>query len=98
MNYELVSLTSAQIENLIETRGWSLSGPKLKKTFVFSDFTEAFSFMTAVALESEKRNHHPEWANVYNRVEICWTTHDVSGLSTLDVEMAQFCDKFSSKK
>lgn len=98
MNYELVSLSSPQIKQLTESGGWTLSNSKLKKIFLFSDFTAAFSFMTAVALEAEKRNHHPEWTNVYHRVEITWTTHDAPGLSTLDVEMAQICDKAAERK
>ncbi len=100
MVYNPVSVDSGSIElkNLIEIDGWALNDSKLSKTFLFINFTFAFSFMTAVALESEKRDHHPEWSNVYNRVEITWTTHSTKGLSNLDLEMAQICDKLGDPK
>ena len=59
---------------------------------MFADFAEAFAFMTQVALIAEKRNHHPEWSNVYNKVEITWTTHDAGGLTDRDIELARACD------
>jgi 4a-hydroxytetrahydrobiopterin dehydratase len=61
----------------------------ISRTFTFADFSEAFAFMTRVALLAEKANHHPEWSNVWNRVEITLTTHDAGGLSGRDVEMAE---------
>lgn len=61
----------------------------LTRRFLFADFSEAFAFMTRVALLAEKADHHPEWSNVYNRVEILLTTHDAGGLSTRDVDMAK---------
>lgn len=64
----------------------------LSKTFRFKDFNAAFGFMTRVALEAEKHDHHPEWFNVYNRVEVILTTHDADGVSALDVALAQFMD------
>ena len=60
--------------------------------FLFKNFVEAFSFMTEVAFWAEKQNHHPEWFNVYNRVEITLTTHDAGGLSLRDVKMARKID------
>jgi 4a-hydroxytetrahydrobiopterin dehydratase len=61
----------------------------ITRTFTFADFSEAFAFMTRVALLAEKADHHPEWSNVWNRVEITLTTHDAGGLSGRDVEMAE---------
>jgi 4a-hydroxytetrahydrobiopterin dehydratase len=67
-------------------------GGTISRSFVFRDFVQAFGFMTQLALEAEKRNHHPEWSNVYNRVAITLTTHDLGGLSTLDLELARKAD------
>lgn len=73
---------------------WSLAreGAAIERKFGFGDFAEAFAFMTRVALLAEKRDHHPEWFNVYNRVEITLTTHDAGGLSLRDVKMARRID------
>ena len=73
---------------------WTLArdGAAIARTFTFGDFSEAFAFMARVALLAEKRDHHPEWFNVYNRVEITLTTHDARGLSLRDVEMAKTVD------
>ena len=64
----------------------------ISRTVSFADFSEAFAFMTRVALIAEKMNHHPEWTNVWNRVEITLTTHDAGGLSPNDIEMAEAID------
>lgn len=58
----------------------------------FKDFAEAFAFMTKVAAKAEAMDHHPEWSNVYNRVEVLLTTHDAGGVTALDVELARFVD------
>lgn len=73
---------------------WSLrdDGLAIQRTLTFSDFAEAFGFMARVAIHAEKADHHPEWFNVYNRVEITLTTHDASGLSTRDVALAELID------
>jgi 4a-hydroxytetrahydrobiopterin dehydratase len=60
----------------------------LTRTFVFADFVEAFGFMTRVAILAEKADHHPEWSNIYNRVDVLLTTHDAGGLSARDVALA----------
>lgn len=76
--------------------GWS-AAPDHKdaivKTFRFADFNAAFGFMTRVALMADKLDHHPEWFNVYNRVEVLLTTHDADGVTDLDVRLAKFMDE-----
>ena len=78
--------------------GWALVDGRdaIKKTFNFGDFNEAFGFMTRVAIQADKSDHHPEWFNVYNRVEITLSTHDCQGLSERDVKLATFIDKVSA--
>ena len=76
-------------EKLKDLADWSLSDGKLQRQFVFADFIEAFGFMSRVALLSETANHHPEWSNVYNRVEIQLTTHDAGGITERDFKLAQ---------
>lgn len=77
------------VARLSELQGWELIDDKLSKTFRFDAFVTAFGFMTSVALVAESLNHHPEWSNVYNRVTIALTTHDVGGISDLDFTLAQ---------
>ena len=67
-------------------------GKAIERTFEFDDFSQAFAFMTRVALIAESKDHHPEWFNVYNKVEITLTTHDAGGLSLRDVKMARKID------
>ena len=76
-------------------RGWiKVDGrDAIGKSFRFANFNEAFAFMTRVALKAEKMNHHPEWFNVYSRVEITLSTHDCGGLSERDIDLARFIDK-----
>ena len=78
-----------QLESfLLQHPQWQIKQEKLYRSFRFKDFNQAFAFMTRVALLAEKLNHHPEWFNVYNRVEIELTTHDAGGISEKDIEMA----------
>lgn len=81
------------LEPLLEA-GWTLVPDRdaISKTYRFKDFTEAFSWMTRAALWAEKWNHHPEWSNTYNKVEVVLTTHDVDGLSALDAKLARKFD------
>ena len=67
---------------------WVVNGDRLHRELQFKSFVEAFGFMAQVALLAESKNHHPNWSNVYNRVSIDLTTHDLGGLSNLDVELA----------
>jgi 4a-hydroxytetrahydrobiopterin dehydratase len=71
--------------------GWDYDEARdaLTRSFLFADFSEAFAFMTRVALLAEKHDHHPEWSNVWNRVDMLLTTHDAGGLSERDVRMAE---------
>lgn len=78
--------------------GWSAGqGDReaLVKTFRFDDFNAAFGFMARVALMADKLDHHPEWFNVYNRVDVTLTTHDAGGVTELDVKLAQFMDQIA---
>jgi len=68
----------------------------ISKTFKFADFKTAFGFMTSCALKAEQMDHHPEWFNVYNRVEIILTTHDADGVTALDIELAGYMDQLAS--
>ena len=79
--------------------GWeAVDGrPAIKKSFKFKTFNEAFGFMTRLALTAEKLNHHPEWSNVYNRVEITLTTHSAGGVTELDLKFAAAADAASAK-
>lgn len=83
----------AALATLAET-GWALVDGReaVTKTFRFGSFIEAFGWMTKAAIHAETLNHHPEWFNVYNRVEVTLATHDVGGLSPLDVALAQRLD------
>jgi 4a-hydroxytetrahydrobiopterin dehydratase len=76
--------------------GWQLAQGRdaIKKSYIFKDFSQAWAFMSRVALLAEKADHHPEWFNVYNRVDVLLSTHDVDGLSMRDIEMAQAMDDF----
>lgn len=69
----------------------------ISKTFKFADFKTAFGFMTSCALKAEQMDHHPEWFNVYNRVEIILTTHDADGVTALDVELAGYMDALADQ-
>jgi 4a-hydroxytetrahydrobiopterin dehydratase len=83
-------------EILKDLTDWSVAPgerPAIARKLVFADFNAAFGFMARVALLAEKMDHHPEWSNVYNRVEILLTTHDAGGVTALDVRMARFIDE-----
>ncbi len=75
-------------EKLADLSDWSLKDGQLHRSFVFDNFIDAFGFMSRVALLAEAMDHHPNWSNVYNRVEISLETHDVSGISERDFKLA----------
>ncbi len=79
---------------LDQLAGWRAADGReaIVKTFRFKDFSEAFGFMTRAALAAEKLDHHPEWFNVYNRVEVTLATHDAGGVTELDVQLARIMD------
>lgn len=82
-------------ESLAESDEWAIIEGKLCKNFKFKSFIRAFGWMSQMAIWAEKLNHHPEWFNVYNKVEVKLTTHDVGGLSELDFKLASKMDLFN---
>ncbi len=96
-----VKLSHSEKTNLLEPllqNKWSLvpNRDAILKSFEFENFTAAFGFMTRIAIEAEKRNHHPEWLNIYNKIDITLSTHDCQGLSFKDIELAKTIDKIAS--
>ena len=90
-------LSQADLDALLaELPGWALheDGKAITRTFKFDDFNAAFGFMARVALYADKADHHPEWFNVYNRVEMTLTTHDADGLSARDAGMARAIESY----
>ena len=83
-----------RVDALIGLDGWSDTEDRdaIQKTFTFKSFNQAFSFMTRVAMEAEKANHHPEWFNVYNRVDVTLRTHDAGGITEKDIKLAKFME------
>lgn len=81
-------------EGLEENERWTLSDNAIEKTFTFKSFIRAFGWMSQIAIWAEKLKHHPEWFNVYNRIEVKLTTHDVGGLSELDFKLATKMESF----
>lgn len=77
----------------LHLKDWSLKNNSLNRDFKFKTFVEAFSFMTAVALEAEKLNHHPDWSNSYNKVSISLTNHEAKGITQLDFDLASTIEK-----
>jgi len=82
----------------LELQGWAHDPARdaIAKSYRFTDFAQAFGWMTKVALTAEKLDHHPEWRNVYNRVEVVLTTHDAGGLTALDLQMAERMDALAA--
>ncbi len=98
---DLKKLNESEIQNNLETLNsnlenvWVLENDKLTKTYKFKDFVEAFGFMSRTASHAEEVSHHPEWFNVYNTVKVQLATHDVSGISYKDFDLAKKMDELS---
>jgi 4a-hydroxytetrahydrobiopterin dehydratase len=86
---------AAQIAGL---HGWQAATGRdaIQRQFKFADFNEAFGFMTRVAIKAQEMDHHPEWFNVYNKVEITLSTHDAGGLTERDIKLAKFIDSITA--
>jgi 4a-hydroxytetrahydrobiopterin dehydratase len=92
-------LSAQEMENQIKNlEGWSVVNGKLNRTFEFSSFVRTFGFMTKVAMEAEKMNHHPEWFNVYSKLTIDLVTHDVGGISNYDFKLASIISKLYNEE
>jgi 4a-hydroxytetrahydrobiopterin dehydratase len=78
-----------------QLNGWQIAPGRdaIVKSYKFEDFKTAFAFMTRVALKAEQMDHHPEWLNVYGKVDVLLATHDADGVTALDVELAHYCDE-----
>ena len=87
------SLSPDEVSRLVQALdGWDLDGASLRRQLVFDSFVQAFGFMAQVALIAERLDHHPNWSNVYNRVDLAITTHDAGGLTAIDFEFARRVD------
>lgn len=87
----------ARTDALTRLKGWKESEKRdaIEKSFSFRNFNEAFAFMTRVAMAAEKADHHPEWFNVYNKLDVTLTTHEVNGLTERDIKLATLMDKWA---
>lgn len=91
-------LTDSEINAaLAELDGWKLEDGKISRSFKFANFIQAFSFMTSVAIEAEKMDHHPEWSNVYSKVSVQLVTHDAGGVTQLDIDLARKMNALSGE-
>jgi 4a-hydroxytetrahydrobiopterin dehydratase len=91
-------LSQAEIDSaLAELSGWTVTNEKLHREYKFPDFSHAFGFMATAATTIEKRNHHPEWLNIYNRVIVDLTTHDAKGITQADVDLAKLLESIARK-
>lgn len=76
---------------------WDVKRDAISRSFKFRDFSEAFAFMTRIAMAAERADHHPEWSNVWNKVDITLTTHDAGGLTQKDVDLAKSIDSYAAQ-
>ncbi|HZI70142.1 MAG TPA: 4a-hydroxytetrahydrobiopterin dehydratase [Nitrososphaeraceae archaeon] len=96
-DYQKLSQQEIELE-IGKIQGWKVANGKLNRTFEFENFVQAFGFMTQVAIQAEKMNHHPEWFNVYNKIEINLVTHDINGISNYDIKLAKTINHLYSKE
>jgi 4a-hydroxytetrahydrobiopterin dehydratase len=91
------ALSENEIKKILkaELKNWIFEGACISRIFKFSDFVNAFSFMTSVALHAEKADHHPDWSNIYNIVNIRLNTHDAGGITVQDLDLARTIDSLS---
>ena len=90
-------LADSEIEEALKgLEGWTLQNGKLNRDFKFANFVEAIGFMTSAAIEAEKMNHHPEWFNVYSKVNVQLVTHSADGVTDLDVDLAKKMNTLAS--
>jgi 4a-hydroxytetrahydrobiopterin dehydratase len=89
------ALSNAEVKEFLTAnlKNWSFDGTFISRNFKFGNFVNAFAFMTSVALQAEKADHHPDWSNVYNTVNIKLNTHDARGITQLDFDLAAAIDK-----
>lgn len=93
----MATLNEPQIrEALAALPGWSYADNSLKKLFKFKNFSEAWGFMSRVALKAEKMDHHPDWSNGYNKVDVSLSTHDEGGVTEKDIRLATFMESAAS--
>lgn len=91
-------MTADQINDALEALpGWQLEGVKLFKRFKFKSFVDAFGWMSACALIAEKRDHHPDWSNVYSTVEVRLTTHEAGGITKRDIKLARSMNRLEKR-
>jgi 4a-hydroxytetrahydrobiopterin dehydratase len=94
----VAKLTDSQIsEGLSSLTGWKVQNGKLHREYKFADFAHAFGFMATAAPSIEKNNHHPEWANVYNRVTVDLSTHDAGGITQKDLDLARLLEGIATQ-
>lgn len=93
------ALSKDEVSNFLalHLKSWTYNGTAIKRDFKFGNFVGAFSFMTAIALEAEKMDHHPEWSNVYNTVNIALNTHSAKGITQNDFDLAKKIDEAFSR-
>lgn len=89
------ALSETEVKKFLSAnlKSWSFDGTYISRNLKFSNFVNAFAFMTSVALQAEKAEHHPDWSNVYNTVNIKLNTHDAKGITQLDFDLAAIIDK-----